>query len=85
MSNVDLNVPEGWVRMYHPDLPNDKGEHPTSVVTREAFEDNHSEKGWELVDDTLTTRTDIENNVTLVTNAAKPKTKPSGGTTGGDA
>jgi hypothetical protein len=83
MSIVDLNVPEGWVRMFHPDLPNDKGEFPTSVVTVEAFEDNHSEKGWELVDESLQLRTDIEHNVTYVVGTAKPKPRPAGGTSGG--
>lgn len=79
MSNVDLDVPEGWVRMYHPDLPNDKGEHPTSVVTLESFEDNHSEKGWKLIDDTNKLKTNIETNVTTVVGAAKAKSSGTGG------
>lgn len=83
MSNVDLDVSEGWVRMYHPDLPNDKREHPTSVVTLESFEDNHSEKGWVLVGDNDKLKTNIETNVTTVVGASKTSKPASGSSSTG--
>ena len=84
MSITDLDVQEGWVRMYHPDLGGEQGHIPTSVVTKESFEDNHSERGWTLVIDT--TETKNIDGVVFVTkpSAAKPAPAPVGGK-GGDA
>lgn len=86
MSNVDLDVEEGWVRMYHPDLPDDKGRVPTTVVTREAFEDNHSEKGWKVVSDSDELKHDVDRNTIYVIPSAKAKPSSStSSSSGGDA
>jgi hypothetical protein len=82
MSNVDLDVPAGWVRMYHPELLNEQGDAPTSVVTLESFEDNHSEKGWEKVPEGADLKP-VETVGTVVKSSSLKKAKPASGGTGG--
>lgn len=82
---ADMDIPEGFVRMTNPDLPDEEGRYHTAVVTKEAFEDNHSEKGWVLVDDSMELKT-IETGTLVVVTSGKTKLKaPTGSTsTGGD-
>jgi hypothetical protein len=82
---ADMDIPDGFVRMLNPDLPDEDGRYHTAVVTKESFEDNHSEKGWVLVDDSMTLKT-IETGTIVVVTSGKAKPKPASGTsTGGDA
>lgn len=83
---ADMDIPEGFVRMTNPDLPDEEGRYHTAVVTKEAFDDNHSEKGWVLVDDSMELKT-IETGTIVVVGSskAKPKASSSSTGTGGDS
>lgn len=80
--SIDLDIDEGWVRIYHPDLPGDDGRVPTTVVTKESFEDNHSEKGWVAVTDSDELKHDVDRNTIFVVPSKKSRASSTSG--GGD-